>query len=167
MEKSQGNTAKRLNASNLPPSLKRRFSRKVSLYLPSLLCASLFGTYLDLYFVGKQLYSFPIRPFSEIFSVNILFTLLILPFLTGLYLYLGTNMSSGGRFLFTILLSGFVPFVEHSSVQWGFFQPGDQWNHSYSLIGYFLFLMLMGKIFKWTKAITITNKDNGNEVTDI
>ena len=43
-------TLEKLELAALP---KRRFSRNAFLYFPSILFASLLGTYLDLYFVGK------------------------------------------------------------------------------------------------------------------
>ncbi|WP_304625746.1 CBO0543 family protein [Sporosarcina sp. JAI121] len=81
MERWKVNIVKHLKNSRLPLSRKRRFSRNAFLYLPSVLLASLLGTYLDLYFVGKRLYEFPVRPFAEIFSINIAFTLIVLPLL--------------------------------------------------------------------------------------
>ena len=140
MEKLWGNTVKHLNASSLPLSPKGRFSRNVALYLPSILLASLLGTYLDLYFVGKNFYEFPVRPFPEVFSINILFTILILPSLTWVYLNLVSNMATWGRLVFTICLCALIPFVEIKSVQLGFFHIGHQWNHMYSFSGITCFL---------------------------
>ncbi|KDE47303.1 hypothetical protein DI43_09600 [Geobacillus sp. CAMR12739] len=39
--------------------------------MASALLASWAGTYLDLYFVGKGLYTFPKRPFPSVFSIDI------------------------------------------------------------------------------------------------
>jgi hypothetical protein len=122
------------------------------LYLPAILLAALLGTYLDLYFVGKNLYEFPVRPFPEVFSINIAFTLIILPLLMGIYLYLVDKVSRRNRLIFTLFLSALVPFIERKSVQFGFFSHGDQWNHMYSFIGYFLFLLLIWQFFKWGKG---------------
>ncbi|WP_281181728.1 CBO0543 family protein [Sporosarcina ureilytica] len=141
---------KHSNASSLPPSLKKQSFRNLISYVSAVLFASLCGTYLDLYFVGKGFYTFPTRPFPEIFSINILFTIVILPFLTLLYLYLIGEMSRRGRLVFTLIVSGFVPFFERRSIQLGFLQVEDQWNHLYSFFGYFLFMVLIWKIFKWT-----------------
>ena len=55
------------------------------------------GTYLDLYFTGKGLYSFPIRPLSSIFSINIAFTLVGLPLLTSIYLYFSNKINPGKK----------------------------------------------------------------------
>ena len=114
--------------------------------------ASLLGTYLDLYFVGKQLYEFPVRPFPDVFPINIVFTLIILPMLIGLYLYLVDKMSKWSRLIFTFFLSALVPFIEKKSMQLGLFYHENQWNHIYSFIGYFLFLLLIWKIFEWVKS---------------
>ncbi|MCG7334672.1 hypothetical protein MHZ95_05165 [Sporosarcina sp. ACRSM] len=143
---------KHLKSSNLRQSPKRRFSRNVLLYLPALVVACLLGTYLDLIFVGINMYSFPVRPFPDIFSINIAFTLLILPFYTWLFLFIIDNMPKWGRLVFIFLLAIFAAIIEKLAVQWGFFSHTDQWNSSYSLVGYFLFLILMWKIFNWSKG---------------
>lgn len=142
---------KHLRDSSSPRLPKRQSSRNAFLYLPSILFASLLGTYLDLYFVGKQFYAFPVRPFPDVFSINIAFTLVILPIGIGLFLYMADNMSNWSRLVFTLILSALVPFIEKKSVQLGFFHHGDQWHPLYSFIGYFLFLVLIWKIFKWVK----------------
>lgn len=143
---------KRLKTLSSRQSPKRQFSRNAFLYFPAILFATLLGTYLDLLFVGKKLYEFPIRPFSEIFSINIAFTLIILPILTGVFLYLCDKMPKWNRLVFILFLSVIVPIIEKMSVKWGFFYPKDQWNHIYSFIGYFLFLVLIWKIFEWGKS---------------
>ena len=48
--------------------------------------SSLIGTYLDLYLVGKGLYSFPKRPFAEVFPIHIGFTLMALPIVIGVFI---------------------------------------------------------------------------------
>lgn len=140
---------KHLKSSKSQQLPKQRFLRNVIFYLPAILFAALLGTYLDLYFVGKNLYAFPLRPFPEVFSINILFTLLILPLLTWLFLYLANKMARWKRLIFTLLLSILVPFIEKKSVQLGFLSHADQWNPLYSFIGYFLFLVLIWKMFRW------------------
>lgn len=143
---------KHLRDSSSPRLPKLRSSRNAILYLPPILIASLLGTYLDLYFVGKHLYEFPNRPFPEVFPINIAFTLVVLPLGIGLFLYLADKMNIWSRFIFTLILSSLVPFIEMKSVQLGFFHHEEQWNHIYSFFGYFLFLVLIWKIFKWVKT---------------
>lgn len=138
--------------SSAPRLRKRQFLRNAVFYLPSILFASLLGTYLDLYFVEKHFYEFPIRPFPDIFSINIAFTLIILPLLTCIFLYLADKMSRRKRLFFTLFLSGLVPFIEIKSVELGFFYQGDQWNPLYSVFGYFFFLIVMWKLFIWCKV---------------
>ena len=111
---------KRLKDSKSRRLLKQRYLRNGFLYLPAVLLASLLGTYLDLYFVGKQLYAFPVRPFPEVFSINIAFTLLILPLLTWIFLHMTDKMLRFHRLIFTLFLSVLVPFIEKKSVQLGF-----------------------------------------------
>lgn len=142
---------KHLKTSSSLPSRKRRFSHKLFMYLPAILLAMLLATYLDLFFVGKQLYEFPVRPFPDVFSINIGFTVFILPLFMWLFLDLADKMSRWSRLVFTLLISVLVPFIEIMSEKIGFFYHGDQWNHSYSFIGYLLFLLLIWKIFNWCK----------------
>ena len=143
---------KHLKNSSSPQSLKRRFSRNVVLYLPAILFASLMGTYLDLIFVGKNLYEFPLRPFPGVFSINIAFTLVVLPFGTWVFLSLANKVSRWGRLVFALVISSLAPFIEKMSMQWGFFRHADQWNHLYSFVGYFVFFVLLWKVFKWGKV---------------
>lgn len=138
------------NSSSLS-SPNRRFSRNVVLYLPALSVACLLGTYLDLIFVGKQWYAFPIRPFPDLFSINIAFTLLILPICTWLFLFIIGKMPAWSRPVFILLLAIFAAIIEKLSMLWGFFSHTEQWSPIYSLIGYFLFLFLIWKVFNWGK----------------
>lgn len=143
---------KHLKNSNLPQSPKRRFSRKVISYLPVLLVASLIGTYLDFIFVGKDLYTFPKRPFPDVLSINIAFTLFLLPFSTWIFLLIIEKMPVWSRLIFILLLSILASIMEKFAEQWGFFSPSNQWNPIYSLIGYFLFLLLMWGFFSWSNV---------------
>lgn len=143
---------KHLKSSSLQQSPKRRFLRNASLYIPVLLVASLLGTYLDLFFVGNNMYAFPVRPFPAVFSINIAFTLLILPFFTWFFLFIIEKLSMWGRPVFILLLSILAPIMEKFAVHWGFFSHSDHWNPVYSLVGYFLFLILIWKFFNWSKA---------------
>ncbi|WP_318538228.1 CBO0543 family protein [Geobacillus thermoleovorans] len=54
-------------------------------YLASALLSSWAGTYLDLYFTGKGVYVFPKRPFPSLFSIDIFFTMVVLPLCTVLF----------------------------------------------------------------------------------
>ena len=101
----RGIIVKRWKNSSSLQSPKHRFSRKVILYLPALLVASLVGTYLDLFLVGRRLYTFPMRPLPDVFSINIAFTLFILPVLTWIFLLIIEKMPVWGRPIFILLLS--------------------------------------------------------------
>ncbi|WP_075983535.1 CBO0543 family protein [Bacillus massilinigeriensis] len=120
-------------------------------YFVASLFASLLGTYLDLYFVGKKLYSFPRRNFSEIFSIEILIPLLILPIATVVVLSVIQRMEKWTRLCFLLFISSLVPLVEKVSEDWGFFQHSEQWRHGYSFIGYLLFFLVIWRVFQWTK----------------
>ncbi len=143
---------KHLKGSNSQLLPKRRFLRNAFLYFPPILYASLLGTYLDLYFVGKHVYEFPIRPFPEVFSINIAFTLFILPLTIWAFLFLVDKMLIWSRLVFILILSIFAPTMEILAVRLGFFRHGDQWSHVFSFFGYFMFLLLIWMIFKWGKG---------------
>lgn len=105
--------------------------------------ASLLGTYLDLYFVGKQLYQFPKRPFPEIFSINIAFTLLGLPILVMIFLRCISQVNKWGKagvILFTSLL---MPIFEKLAEILGLFVHTERWQHFYTFFGYLLFLTII------------------------
>ena len=143
---------KRLKGSKSPRLPKQRSLRSGTLYLPAILFASLLGTYLDLYFVEKNFYAFPLRPFPEVFSINIVFTLIVLPLLTWIFLYLVDKMSRLSRLIFILFLSALVPFFEKKSIELGYLYQADQWDPLYSFIGYFLFFVLIWKVFRWGKG---------------
>ncbi|WP_017755135.1 CBO0543 family protein [Calidifontibacillus oryziterrae] len=123
--------------------------RKPNLITP-LLVGTLFGTYVDLYFVGKGLYSFPVRPMPTIFSINILFTLVILPLFSAFFLLICNKINGIRKMTFFILVSLCISFCEKLAAGIGFFVPSPLWNHSYSFIGYFLYLLLIYYVYKKT-----------------
>ena len=127
-------------------------SNKLSSYVSALLAGSLLGTYLDLYFVGKHIYQFPERPFPEIFSINIAFTLVGLPLFTLFFLYLSHRMTSFKRIVFMVLISLLIAILEKQAEALGFFQHSNQWKHYYSCIGYFLYMLLIWSFYKWRRG---------------
>lgn len=118
-------------------------------YFFTILLAILIGTLLDLYFVNNNYYEFPIRPFPNIFSINIGFTLCILPVATLLYLFIMKKINRLEKFIVILIICFLVPLGEHVSEHLGLFLHNEKWNHSYSFIGYFLFLIIVWKIFQW------------------
>ncbi|SNX75023.1 hypothetical protein SAMN05877753_110221 [Bacillus oleivorans] len=146
---------KQSKKSSLRSSPKRSYSvkrNKLSGYGSTLLFASLLGTYLDLYFVGKQFYQFPVRPFPEIFSINIGFTLVGLPLFTFFFLYFSDTMTSFKRFVFMVMMSLLMAIFEKLAEGFGFFNHSDQWKHYYSSIGYFLFMLLIWRFYRWRRS---------------
>lgn len=117
--------------------------------LPVLLLASLGGTYLDLFFVGAGLYTFPTRPFMSIFSINITFTLIGLPIVTGIFLFVSSNkrfVIKAAIILFTSLL---MTVLEKLGEDFGYFAHDPSWHHLYSFFGYTLFLALVSLFHSW------------------
>jgi hypothetical protein len=141
---------KPLNNLNLP-SLQKKQSSSKSDIIAIYLLASLIGTYLDLYFVGKGLYSFPRRLFPDIFTINIGFTLIVLPLFTFILLFIMNIITSLKRWglVFTICLM--IASIEKLSESYGFFVHSEDWRHWYSFVGYFVFLFVMWRFFQWIK----------------
>ncbi|TMV49169.1 hypothetical protein FE783_15955 [Paenibacillus mesophilus] len=109
--------------------------------------ASLLGTYLDLYFVGKGMYQFPHRLLPEIFSIHILFTLIGLPLLTMIFLY-GLSLANGwGRAGLILFVSLLMPIMEKSAERLGLFVHSEKWLHLYSFFGYLLFFTIISVVY--------------------
>lgn len=141
---------KPLNNLNLPPLQKKPFSSK-GVLIASYLLASLIGTYLDLYFVGKGLYTFPRRLFPDIFTINIGFTLIVLPLFTVILLFIMNKITSLKRWSLVFIICLMVASIEKLSESYGFFVHSEDWSHWYSLVGYFVFLFVMWRFFQWIK----------------
>ncbi|MFC7062053.1 CBO0543 family protein [Halobacillus seohaensis] len=150
------NTVKRwrdLNLQSLPkkPSYKKKINFKA--LICTLIFSSLIGTYLDLLMVGNGFYSFPDRPFPMIFSINILFTLFVLPVLTTVIIYLFKQLP-------TLLYRGFIlicfffflPILEHFSELFSVFTHSNDWNHLYSGFGYVIFILIIWKFYVWLSS---------------
>ncbi|WP_339235546.1 CBO0543 family protein [Oceanobacillus sp. FSL W7-1281] len=147
------NTAKQWKKSSLSSLQKRRFSsdrnKEQQAYVIAALFSSIVGTYLDLFFVGIGMYHFPVRLFPEIFTVNIAFTLLILPVSVILFLYLANRMRILPRCIMILTISTAVIFIEKTAEQLGWFMPHPDWNHAYSFVGYMLFFIIVWRIFRY------------------
>ncbi|WP_423241357.1 CBO0543 family protein [Oceanobacillus zhaokaii] len=146
------NIVKHLRESNYQSSRKKQYYRRnqrINAYLSTIIFAALIGTYLDLLLVGAGLYSFPKRPFSEVFTINILFTLCILPLLSLIIIFVLTRLHKLLRYLFLFICSLFVYIVEQTAEQYGLFIHSTYWKHEFSLFGYFLFLIFIWKFYSW------------------
>ncbi|WP_254610117.1 MULTISPECIES: CBO0543 family protein [unclassified Bacillus (in: firmicutes)] len=106
------------------------------------------GTYLDYLFVSKQMYAFPVRPFPNIFTVNIAFTLFVLPAFTAFFLHIAKSLSTFSRILFIILIGICASISEQFAESLGLFNHSENWYHSYSLFGYIIFMLFMWKIYR-------------------
>ncbi|QQZ11500.1 hypothetical protein I5776_10255 [Heyndrickxia vini] len=118
--------------------------------IPTLLLASLLGTYLDLFFIGKTLYTFPKRPLPHIFSFNILFTCVGLPLLTSFFLLLCNILSLSKKVILIFMLSMLMTVGERFSESIGYFAHSDSWNHLYSFIGYTFYLVFIYCFYQWS-----------------
>ncbi|MEH7119312.1 CBO0543 family protein [Neobacillus vireti] len=143
------NIAKHSSDSNLQHLPKKRLPFKYE--LGSMVLASLLGTYCDLYFVGKQFYQYPFRPFPDIFSINIAFTLILLPIMTLMVLRSIAQLSNGGKAGVILLISLLMPILERLTELLGLFTHSEDWKHLYSFFGYGLFLTIVMLFHEWMR----------------
>ncbi|MCR2820947.1 CBO0543 family protein [Lederbergia panacisoli] len=139
---------KHWKSSNSRQWRKLSYLNRHSPYFVTIAIAALLGTFLDFYYVSNGYYEFPIRPFPEVFSVNIGFTFFILPFMTWLYLLLMKKINKIERLIVILMICFLVPLGEMISEKFGFFSHANTWNHSSSFIGYFLYLIIIWKLFQ-------------------
>lgn len=111
--------------------------------LPSILLGCIIGTYLDLYFVGINMYSFPGRPIPNIFTINLLFTLCGLPLQIILFMLVAKRLRWLGKISLVLLFSMFAFLFEMLAELFGFFVHSEMFKHVYTLIGYTLFLTFL------------------------
>jgi hypothetical protein len=104
---------------------------------------------MDLFFVGKGLYDFPNRPFPDVFSIDIMFTVVCMPVFIVFFLFVGQHMSIKGRWLLFIVLSIGGAGLEMAAESAGFLNHADTWRHEYTAGGYFIFITLVWKIFRF------------------
>lgn len=136
------------NSSSLP-SPKKQFFYKNELSI--LLLASLMGTYLDLYFVGKGFYVFPQRLLPDIFTINIVFTLFILPTFTYILISFVKKRTWLIRWYIFIITSFIIACIEKISESYGLFSHSENWKHFYSFFGYFAYLAVIWNFYKWIR----------------
>lgn len=129
---------------------KRRFLYNEPVYFPAIVFAMLLGMYLDLYFTGMGMYSFPSRPFADVFEIHIVFNLAGLPAFTWFFLWAGIRMNKAGRGLLIVLFSMAGTVLEVLSESLGMFWHAGEWKHWYTFIGYLIFLLIVWNVFKWT-----------------
>ncbi|YAR63335.1 CBO0543 family protein [Bacillus cytotoxicus] len=110
------------------------------------------GTYLDFFFVQKQMYHFPIRPFPTLFTMNIAFTCFLLPIFTIIFLYVSTNLSTLSRSLFIMFIGICASLSERIAEHLGLFTHSENWHHSYSFFGYIMFFFLIWKCYQWSRG---------------
>lgn len=114
--------------------------------------ASLLGTYMDLYFVGKGMYQFPHRLLPDIFPINIVFTLIGLPALTMMVLYCLSRASRWSRAGLIVFVSLLMPVAEKWAERLGLFVHSGEWMHVYSFFGYLLFFTILSAVYFGMKA---------------
>ncbi|WP_456687680.1 CBO0543 family protein [Aeribacillus sp. SP014] len=134
---------------NLPSWRKKQFflERNNIALLAATLFASLLGTYLDLIFVECRFYAFPKRLFPKIFSINILFTLVILPIITASFLIVMHKIRPFVRPILLCLIGILACIFEQAAERAGVFIHSSNWNHFYSFFGYILFFIIIWRFY--------------------
>ncbi|HHT7191279.1 TPA: CBO0543 family protein, partial [Bacillus cereus] len=107
--------------------------------LITIFLSTIIGTGLDAFFVYAHIYSFPARPFASIFSVNIGFTLFVLPILIAVFIQITKILSTVSRTLLIISIGICASIFEQIAERLGLFIHSVYWNHTYSLFGYMIF----------------------------
>ncbi|WP_282139553.1 CBO0543 family protein [Cytobacillus oceanisediminis] len=140
-------TVKHLKGSSSQPLRKKPSG--IRSYMPVMLLASLLGTYLDLYFIGKGMYYFPNRPFAAIFSINILFTLAVLPIFMIPLLKIMQSLKGWLKGMFVLSISLAMAALEKMGEDMGLFVHAEDWHHLYTFVGYSLFIGLITAFHGW------------------
>ncbi|WP_280635570.1 CBO0543 family protein [Bacillus sp. 165] len=150
------NTAQRLKKSNLlfwqktiSSFEKKQKTNNCGAYAATIIFSCFIGTYLDLLFVGNEMYAFPARPFSNVFTINIAFTLCILPLFTALFLVIIKRLSALAKVVLTVFIGLGMSVSEQFAENTGWFTHSEAWHHSYSFFGYMLFMFLIWKVYQW------------------
>ncbi|MEH7382222.1 CBO0543 family protein [Bacillus sp. JJ1533] len=144
------NIVKPLKNSNSQPLPKRPFPFWTNRgLLVTILLGTLIGTYLDLYYVGKDFYFFPMRPFPDIFSIHIGFTLVGLPLILVAFLLICKKFTIVGKISAILVLSSIMTVGEKLSEGFGWFVHNSSWMHMYSLYGYTIYLSLMLIVYSY------------------
>ncbi|WP_257208705.1 CBO0543 family protein [Bacillus sp. AFS031507] len=143
------NTVKHLNDSSSLPSPKKPYRFWTNPSLAAVFLASLLATYLDLFFVGKHIYRFPLRPMPTIFSINIVFTLVVLPVLVFAFLRVMDQVNKWGKLGLIVFISLLMPILEKLTEVFGWFEHSENWSHLYTFFGYLLFLTIIYFFYTW------------------
>ncbi|WP_090914731.1 MULTISPECIES: CBO0543 family protein [unclassified Bacillus (in: firmicutes)] len=130
-------------------SEKKQRKNNYKAIVATILLSCLIGTYLDLLFVSKQMYAFPMRPFPHIFTINIAFTLFILPISTALFVWIMKMLPTFSKIIFIILIGLCMSISERFAEQLGWFTHNESWHHFYSIFGYMIFLLFIWKFYRW------------------
>nr|WP_311315411.1 CBO0543 family protein [Neobacillus mesonae] len=142
-----------MSGSKLQPWRKNRLTFWNKKYISSALLAVILGTYLDHTLVELGLYEFPLRPFPKVYSVNIIFTLIVLPICIMIFVHLTSQVNKWGRKGIILFVSLLVPILEKLAEELGFFVHSDSWQHIYSFFGYLLFLVIIDGFQQWAGKI--------------
>ncbi|MCM3118016.1 hypothetical protein M3610_22545 [Neobacillus sp. MER 74] len=143
------NTVKHLNDSNSQPSRKKPFRFWTNPSVVTVFLATLLATYLDLYLVGKGIYKFPMRPISNVFSINIGFTLVVIPVFIFVFLRVMDRLNKWGKAGVILFISLFMPIFERFAELLGWFEHAENWKHLNSFFGYLLFLAFIYSFYTW------------------
>jgi hypothetical protein len=121
--------------------------------------SSWLGTYLELFLTGKQLYRFDKRPFADIFTIDIRFTLVGIPLFTLFILYITKRMTFVYKVLFITIVSAIMTITEKLLGKLAWITYSEEWHHIYSFFGYFAFSFLILLLFRWLSSGAVKTAD--------
>jgi hypothetical protein len=86
----------------------------------------------------------------SIFPINVAFTLIGLPVLISVFLYLCAKLRPWKRAGLMLILSLLMSVFEKQAEEYGFFVHTESWKHIYTFFGYMLFYTLVYRFYAWT-----------------
>jgi hypothetical protein len=88
---------------------------------------------------------------KDTFSINIAFTLVVLPVLVFIFLEAMNQVNRWGKVGLILFISMLMPIFEKFAEVMGWFEHTANWKHLYTFIGYLLFLTLIYLFYTWMK----------------
>jgi hypothetical protein len=88
---------------------------------------------------------------KDTFSINIAFTLGVLPVLVFIFLEVMNQVNRRGKVGLILFISLLMPIFEKFAEVMGWFEHTANWKHHYTFIGYLLFLTLIYLFYTWMK----------------
>ena len=86
---------------------------------------------------------------EDTFSINIAFTLVVLPASVFVFLLVMNQVNSWGKVGLILFISLLMPIFEKLAEVIGWFDHAENWKHLYTFFGYLLFLTIIYSFYRW------------------